>query len=94
MVMNCVYCGTPLTKPLKNGISYCLHCDRIIKSSLLNELLSASWDILRYSNGNIEKLKHDNKLTQEQAILVNAFVYENSYSQEDFAKALKQFGIK
>ena len=39
-------------------------------------------------------LKWDQKLSDEEAILVNSFIVENCYSVQEFSKVLKDLGIE
>jgi len=41
----------------------------------------------------VEQLKFIAHLPEDEAILVNAFVGDNSYSHEEFQKLLKKLGV-
>lgn len=92
MIQVCPNCGTPLTHPLKDGLTHCSHCNQIVESSVYNKLLSSAW-ILRKKNISIEQLKFLTNLSDAMGIFVYSFVVENNYSHEDFMQVLKELGI-
>jgi len=94
MINVCPFCGKFLAEALVSaGLTACLNCNKIIESSLYNRLLSAGWEV-RKGNHDLSRLKFDQKLSEEEAILVLAFVLDHGFSHDDFQKALKKLGIK
>jgi hypothetical protein len=86
---NCPHCGHQLPQELNDGLSACLHCNRIFDSSIINRLLSASWIIRKDRARDFEKFRYCTKLSEPEAILVFSLVYEHGYSHDEFIKALK-----
>ncbi len=82
-----------MPEALKDGLASCTHCNRTFDSSLYNSLLSAGWHMRKHQCHGVEQLVSDTKLSEPQAILVYAFVGDNGYTHEEFAKALTTLGI-
>ena len=94
MINVCPFCGKSLEEALVSaGLSACLNCNKIVESSLYNRLLSAGWEARR-GNQDLSRLKYNQKLSEEEAILVLAFVVDHGFSHDDFQNALKKLGIK
>jgi hypothetical protein len=94
MISVCPFCGKALAEALiSSGLTACLNCNKIIESSLYNRLLSSGWEVRR-GNHDLSRLRFDQRLSEEEAILVLAFVSDHGFSHDDFQKALKKLGIK
>lgn len=94
MILNCPLCGAVLPEALKDGLSSCLHCDRVFNSSPFNKLMSAAWFLKKSKSVNIESLTSDMKLNPDEMLFVYTFIIDNCYSVEDFRKVLVNFGVK
>ena len=94
MIFCCPFCGQMFGSPLSNGIAFCPHCSRIVESTLYQKLLGAAQYVKKFNCYDIERLKWDQKLSDEEAILVNSFIVENCYSVQEFSKVLKDLGIE
>lgn len=94
MILVCPHCGTGIPEGLSDGIASCLHCHRVFDSNLSNRLLSASWLVRKNKYHGVEELISDTKLAEHEAILVYSLVEDNSYSHDEFQKAIKELGIR
>jgi predicted amidophosphoribosyltransferase len=92
MMYACPNCGFELEHKLNDGMISCTHCFRLIDSSDYNRLLSAGW-LIRRRKQNIEQIKYQMQLSQEEADLIEAYVYDQGYSHEDMVKLLKSMGV-
>lgn len=88
----CPFCGRHLDTPVNDGLTSCLHCGRIIESKLSNRLLSLWWLLNRIKVLDIEQIKAQNNLKDEEIIFVLAF-READYSYDDFQVVLNNFNI-
>ena len=93
MLNICPNCGYQLPQEIKDGIAFCPTCNRIVQSTLYERLLGSGHYARRNNIGSIQQLQFDQSLTEEEAILVNAFVMENQYNHQEFAVALEKLGI-
>jgi hypothetical protein len=93
MILVCPHCGPEIPEALVNGLASCTNCHRIFESSVPNRLLSASWLIRKNKYHGIDELISDTKLAEHEAILVYSLVEDNSYSHDEFQKAIKELGI-
>lgn len=93
MLNTCSNCGYQLPQAIKDGIAFCSRCNRIVESTLYERLLGSGHYARRNHVNSVQQLKFDQSLTEEEAILVNAFVIENQYSHQEFEKALKKLGL-
>lgn len=93
MILVCPHCGNEIPEALVNGLASCTHCHRVFESSIPNRLLSASWLIRKNKYHGIDELISDTKLAEHEAILVYSLVEDNSYSHDEFQKAIKELGI-
>jgi hypothetical protein len=93
VILVCPHCGTQIPEILQDGLASCTNCHRIFESNTFNRLLSASWLIRKNRYHGIDQLISDTKLAEHEAILVYSLVEDNSYSHEDFQKAIKELGI-
>jgi len=93
MLNTCPNCGYQLPQEIKDGIAFCSTCDRIVQSTLYERLLGSGHYARRNHVNSVQQLQFDQSLTEEEAILVNAFVIENQYSHQDFDVALKRLGL-
>lgn len=92
MIHVCPFCGHELETALTDGLTHCAHCQHTIDSSDLNKLLAAGWQIRKH-HYSLEQIKHIAKLSDDFAILVQTYVGEYEYSQEEFLKLLKKLGV-
>ena len=93
MILVCPHCGTEIPEALVNGLASCQRCYRIFESSVSNRLLSASWLVRKNRYHGVDELISDTKLAEHEAILVYSLVEDNSYSHDEFQKAIKELGI-
>jgi hypothetical protein len=92
MMQVCPFCGYELQHELSDGLTHCSHCNQIVESSDLNQLLSAAWQV-RKNHYSIQQIKWHTKLSDDMAILVYTFVSEYNYSHEEFLKFLNKLGV-
>ena len=93
MILVCPHCGTEIPEILKDGLASCINCHRIFESSITNRLLSASWLMRKNRYHGVDELISDTKLPEHEAIIVYSLVEDNSYSHDEFQKAIKELGI-
>ena len=93
MIYLCPFCGTDLNTPLLDGLAACGHCSRTFDSSTHNRLLFGFWVLHRQPNIDFERFKFESKLTNDEAILVYAFVADNGYSFDELQRALKNLDL-
>lgn len=93
MLSTCPNCGYQLPQVISDGIAFCATCNRICQSTLYERLLGSGHYARRHHVNSVQQLQFDQKLTEEEAILVNAFVVENHYSHQEFEGALKRLGL-
>ena len=89
----CPHCGKQLAEPLKNGVIFCSNCHRMVETKLYQKLLSAAHYIRKNNCFDIERIKFDHDFSEEELIVLNAFVVENDYNHQEFSIALKNLGI-
>lgn len=94
MIYVCPFCGRQLSRELVDGITACCHCNRVFDSSVFNRLLAAAHVARQNSQIGIEQLKFNAKLSDDEALLVYTFVVENSYSHDEFQRALRSLGVQ
>ncbi len=93
MIRCCPFCGFDLNVQLIDGITACVHCNRIFDSSVYNKLLAGFWIIKNDQHISLEKFKFQSGLNAAEAILVYTFVSDHLYSFDEFQKALRDLGI-
>jgi len=89
MVNRCPHCGKELSKPLKDGLSSCIHCNVIFDSCMENRLLSAAWELLRSNNLSFERFLFISKLNKSEAYFVYNIIEEECCSMDNFRKIVK-----
>lgn len=92
MISVCPNCGHVLSRALNDGFTICGNCNKIFDTSTFNRLSAAAWMLQREPHLDMNKLKHETKLSDEEIILTYAF-FHAEYSVQEFQKALKDFGI-
>lgn len=92
MIHVCPFCGHELETALTDGLTHCAHCNHVVESSDLNQLLAAGWQTRKH-HYSLEQIKHIVKLTDDYAILVYTYVSDYGYSQEEFFRLLKKLGV-
>lgn len=93
MIFLCPNCGHSLPNRLKDGIAVCNVCLTDLDSSQFNRIMSAAWMCRRQSPDSIDRIGDAMKLTETEAILVEAFILDNHFSIDEFRAALKEIGI-
>lgn len=93
MIYVCPFCGRQLARELVDGLTACGHCSRIFDSCVFNRLLAAAWVLRHNPHMGLDQLKFHAKLSDDEAILVHAFVGEHCYSHDEFQRALRAFGV-
>lgn len=89
MLFSCPNCNLDFHEPLVDGIIWCSKCEKMIQSTKKNVLLSAYRICLKNSGHNLQKIKHDLKLTDKDFNLIETYLDE-CYSFQDFEKELKK----
>lgn len=92
MIFVCPNCGNQLDHSVNNGLTICTKCSYLVHNNIYNKLLSAGW-ILRKERFNIDRLKSEMKLDEDETILIQAFVGDNLYGHEELRRVLKKFNI-
>jgi len=89
MILHCPHCLEQFDIPLLDGIKWCDKCERMILSNRKNLLLSA-FRILKKNHGkNMEKIRYDLKLSDEDFQIVS-YGIEECFCFEDFSKYLNK----
>lgn len=89
MINACPFCGFNLKQPLFDGVTQCSHCSKFFESTNINKLLSAAWE-LRRKNLTQESLLFQTKLDKDLVEFVYYFVWNLSYSHDEFLKLLQK----
>ncbi len=92
MIVHCPFCSNQFDRLLLSGIKYCDNCDRMVESTKKNILLSAFRICLKSTGKNMEKIKFDLKLNQEDFDLISKYLDE-CYNFEDFQKIINQLEL-
>ena len=69
MIYVCPDCGQNLSRPLKDGICICNHCNSLFDSSKQSKLLSVAW-IARKKDYSVKELSSKFGLTENEAIMI------------------------
>jgi Zn-finger protein len=85
----CPFCGHNLISRLHDGISNCVNCHRVFDTSQTNRILSAAWHVRRQHLTEIEDLKSNNCLSDQEIDLVLQYVIEKGYTHDEFLKIVK-----
>jgi hypothetical protein len=78
---------------IRDGITTCDNCKRIITSSVENKLLSAAWNVRNWYIEDIETLQKQCDLSDEELMLVKKYVLEDQLLHEEFVKIVREFVI-
>lgn len=92
MISSCPNCGHRLGKAIVDGITQCFHCNRVVSTTLMNELLSAAWEARR-GNLSPESIEWQTKLEKDFANLIYHFVCVAGYSHDEFLSFLKKLQL-
>lgn len=88
----CPFCGHELEHVVKEGIGSCCNCKRVFDNNPFARLLSAGWMVRKEHLTETKRLKaHGFK--EDEALVAIMFCYDNSYSHEEYVKALENIGI-
>jgi hypothetical protein len=88
----CPHCGHGLERFLETGMAICNKCQQKISSGRKHKLLSAAWCLRKKSveDSRTFLAEMDLGLSEDELILVEAFVGEYKYSHEDFYHVLER----
>ena len=88
MIRLCPFCGFKLRCPLQEGITTCDNCKRIIISSSINKILSAAWNVRNWHVEDLDVLKKQCELTDEELSLVKEHVVDHQLIHDDLLKVI------
>lgn len=83
----CPFCGHNLISRLYDGISSCSNCRRVFDTSQTNRVLSA-WHVRRQHLTEIEDLRSNNYLSDQEIKLISQYVMEKGYTHDEFLKKI------
>ena len=89
MSVLCPFCGHKLIHKIKDGITTCDNCGRIVISSVQNKLLSAAWNVRNWHVEDLDTLQKQCELTEDELLLVKKWVVDKQLLHEEFVKVLK-----
>lgn len=89
MILACPFCGFDFNNGLRDGVASCNHCGRIFDSNLTNLILSACWLLRKNKYANIEQLKNDMKISEEDTLLIDSLTELNHDELLKYLKKLK-----
>jgi len=92
MISLCPNCGHKLSKDLVDGITQCCHCNRVVSTNIVNELLSAAWEA-RKNDLSAEAIHWQTKLEKDFSNLVYYFVCVLGYSHDEFLNLLRKLQL-
>jgi hypothetical protein len=92
MMLHCPFCSNQFEKPLVYGIKFCNKCERMIESNRKNKLLSGFRVCLKNTGKNIEKIKFDLKLSEQDFEIISKYIDE-CYSFQEFEKEINQMNL-
>lgn len=93
MIISCPNCGHNLPNGLVDGITFCENCQSSVDSSRTNRIMSAAWMAIQQKPEDIDRISVKLKLSEIEAILVEAFILDNCYTIEEFRLVIKELGI-
>ena len=91
MIVLCPFCGNKLGQKLRDGITTCDHCQRVFTSSSANKLLSAAWNVRNWHVYDLEILRKQCELTDEELTFVKKHILEDQLIHDEFLKVLDTF---
>ena len=88
MIVLCPYCGNKLSHKLKDGITTCDHCGRIFHSCPATKVLSAAWNVRNWHIDDLDTLKRQCELDDDELALVKEHVVDKQLLHEEFLKVV------
>lgn len=93
MVKLCAFCGFKLRHPIKDGITTCDNCQRVFSTSSFIKILSAAWSVRKWHVEDLESLRIQCDLSNEDLAIVGEYVVERRFVHDDLLKVLKDMEI-
>ena len=89
MIVLCPFCGNKLKEKLNDGITTCDHCGRIFHSSPVTKVLSAAWNVRNWHVDDLETLKRQCELNEDELALVKKHVMDGQLVHDEFFKVVQ-----
>lgn len=90
MIYSCPFCGRTISRVIRDGITTCNNCGRVFDSSSLHKILAAAWLVRLHHVEDIETIKANYELSDEEAAIIKQYIIDLSYSHDEFLKVVNR----
>ena len=87
MLRLCPFCGKHLGRPIEDGITTCINCQRVFDTSPYHKILSAAWLIRKQNLYNLDAIKGSMpSLTDCELKILEKYIIDEDMPHEEFLK--------